>query len=254
MAIVTLDPVQTDTADITLSNGNLTAFGKQSGTQQYQFTEATNPISGKCYWETFWNLWSVPASGTVIGLAPYNYEHNGTIGSVLGINANCAGYRCGGTAPGATFFYIDNTGFESMPAWAQGNTVQVAVDASGQNFWGNVNNANNWNSSGGTASPGAGTGGYGLSALSGIMYPTFQIDGTIAYEFTVNFGATPFAYTPPTGFSGLSTPGAATLMGQAMLHVISDGERVVREWFRPKPRPKLYLPPKLQLILPEAYA
>jgi hypothetical protein len=80
-----------------------------------------------------------------------------------------------------------------------GNTLCVAVDYGAKLIWFRTNNGN-WNNSG-TANPATGTGGISFSGLSGTMYPAISCSNYYGTS-VANFGATTFAQTVPSGFSG----------------------------------------------------
>ena len=246
MTIVTFDPAQIASTDIALSNGNLTALELAAHAFQYQTASATLALAAaKVYFEIYWNTWTTPAAATQIGLAAYNPGGTAYQSQALGNFTGTAAWRC--DPPSNTFWYVNNSGFNSIPTWSQGNTCQVAIDGSAQLFWGQVSGTSGWNA--GAGNPALGTGGYSFSVLgTGVLYPTVQFDNTIFYEATANFGGSTFAYAVPAGFAGIGT-GAGSLMPRACLRILNDGKRFVREWIKEKER-TIYLPPKPRLILP----
>jgi hypothetical protein len=79
-----------------------------------------------------------------------------------------------------------------------GQTACVAIDFDHSTIWVR-NNSGNWNGSG-TANPATNTGGFGVSTLfSSGGYPVFACGS--AASAVVNFGASAFTFTVPSGFS-----------------------------------------------------
>ena len=230
MGIVTFDSAQIAATDIALSNGNLTALELSSRVGQYQSVSANAAIAAaKIYFEIYWNTWSPPVGSTTIGLAPYDTGGIAGQSEVIGNTTGTAGWRC--NPPSNTFWYVNNSGFNSIPQWGQGNTCQVAIDCGAQLFWGQVSGTSGWNAGG---NPVTGSGGYSYSVLgTGVLYPIVQFDNTILYEATANFGGTSFTYSPPSGFSAFGSS-AALLMSQICLR-----ERLKALWL-PKRRRLLF--------------
>lgn len=247
MAAVTFNPSATD-AYITLSNGNLSAQESTlEDTDEFEWTLATAPITGKCYWEVVWTAFSLGAStGPALGLAG-SLSNTG----LLGFEPGTMGWRNGGTGTGETFLYTANGNFINVQPWAQAQICQMAFDTTAQLLWVNVNNGN-WNN--GTGTPIGEVAGYSFAAISGPLYMTVGFDDTgQGNSVTANFGASAFIYAPPAGFVGLSSlASTGSLMGQACLRVIQDGKKIVREWLKPKSK-TIYLPSR-KLILPARFA
>lgn len=245
MTVVTLDPNWLD-ASLTLSNGNLTAT-ETSGTadNQYLITESTSPIpaSTKTYLEVTLNHFTNDSNPFQVGCGPFHTALDTLIGNVTGT----FGWRQD-TGPD-NFLYVNNSGFLSMPVFSQGNVLGMAFDlTANMNFWGRIGSGV-WNNSG-TNNPTTNTGGFSISVLTGSLYFVAALSGdspaTAGQQITVNFGATAFANSAPSGFSGFSqAPAASTLLGaQACLRITREGKRLWREWLKVK-RPIIYLPRKL---------
>lgn len=92
-------------------------------------------------------------------------------------------------------------GLYDVPALipVNGNTMQLCFDTTAGKVWFGKNNTFDGN-------PAAGTGGYVLPAGTTAVYlmagMTPITTGTPT-QFTANFGATAFTYTPPSGFTGM---------------------------------------------------
>jgi hypothetical protein len=77
-----------------------------------------------------------------------------------------------------------------------GNIGCVAYDIGNGTIWFRTNGGN-WNNSG-TSNPATNTGGISLLFGSSVYPAAALYDATD--QITVNFGATAYAFTPPTGF------------------------------------------------------
>lgn len=154
---------------ITLSGGNLSA----SQTATSALVRATlGKSSGKWYWEV------LPTSAAnLIGIA----RASASLTQWCGQNTNSWGYY---SADGR--IYTNNSPGSTNAAYASGNVIGLALnmDAGTLTFYKN-----------GVAQP------YGVSGLTGTIYPAWGDNS--ADSCTANFGASPFAYTPPTGFTAL---------------------------------------------------
>jgi hypothetical protein len=95
----------------------------------------------------------------------------------------------------------------TVNTWTTGDVLGIAVDRTQSNdtFWFRVNGGN-WNNSG-SADPATNTGGitgYGNLTGRAALYPSVKTEASVS-TFTLNAGKSAWAYTPPSGFSGLDT-------------------------------------------------
>ncbi len=179
----TLNPLD-KAASIVLSNGNLRAT---AGDVTWASVRATNAkSSGKWYLEAT----SINStSNLVFGLA----NSTQSLASYLGDSNNSVGYYTG------TGTIKQNTSVLATAAsWASANDVaEIAVDLDAHLFWARKAGGS-WNGTG--ADPAAGTG--GVSILSGTLYPAVSVFTSVGPDaIQVNFGATAFTGTVPSGFS-----------------------------------------------------
>jgi hypothetical protein len=180
----TLNPSDKD-ANVTLSNGNLR--GTAASVATWAIARATSSkSSGKWYYEaTSINA----ASNLILGLA----NSTQALASYLGDSVNSVGYY---TAAGTI---KQNTSILATAAiWSSANDVaEIAVDLTSHLFWARKAGGS-WNGTG--ADPAAGTG--GVTILSGTLFPAVSVfDSTGPDAIQINFGATAFTGTVPTGFS-----------------------------------------------------
>ena len=176
-------------ANVTLSNGNLTAIG--STTADGAVRSSNSQSSGsKVYFEVSW----VTATGTAdtgCGIA--------TSSAALGsIGSSSTGGLMVYTATGNIWF---NGSSLSLSVGQVGTrSICFAVDLVNSQIWVR-RDSDNWNNSG-TANPSTNTGGINISALfptnNAFAVATFQ--GT-TQQATINFGASAFSFTVPSGFS-----------------------------------------------------
>jgi hypothetical protein len=99
------------------------------------------------------------------------------------------GYRTGNI--------YSHAGAPAAPTVANGDIMGVAYDSATRTAW--FRNASGWLNSG---DPVAGTNGLQLTAGVTPDIPALGFDSQAATT-TINFGASAFAYTPPTGFSAI---------------------------------------------------
>lgn len=165
-------------AGMTLSGGNLTTDGGDSGTVRATIGKS----SGKWYWEI--TVGTPPERDIGIALATHDL-------SVF----------CGGTGESWAYYggdgevYHDDPGTAHGVTFGSGDVVGVALDMDSGKVWWRVNGT--WQS----GDPATGTT-PAFSGLTGTMYPC--IGGGDNGIATANFGASAFANTPPSGFVGLS--------------------------------------------------
>ena len=172
-------------AAITLSGGDLTAT--HSGGIDQMVRATIGKSSGKWYWEL-----------TSVGMA---LEPNSTYGICkltdsinfqpgYGVDSYALANGYGQTLH--DFITLSFGGFASYTTALTDDTVTVGIaldmDAGTLTFY--YNNVSQ---------------GVAFTGLSGTFYPCVGASGGYTLATTANFGATPFTYTPPVGFSGLHT-------------------------------------------------
>jgi hypothetical protein len=177
-------------ANITLSNGNLSI--STTTTVDSGVRSTTSITTGaKVYFEITWFITSSGAD-TSCGIA--------TSAAVLG--------SMGSTTLGGLFVYPAGSVYFNgasqpfaIPAPGSGGIYCLAIDLVNSRAWVRLNNGN-WNNSG-TANPTTNVGGVDISGLfpanaAFVAMTTQQVLSPLA---TVNFGASSFSYTVPSGFA-----------------------------------------------------
>jgi hypothetical protein len=178
-AAVTFDPSNNFLA---LSGGNLIATEGASGWQSVRGT--VSQTTGKYYAE--FDL-SGGAASSIYGVV----EASAALNIYAGSGTDSIGNNEGSVYQnGSVIATTQSSG--SLPV-----TWQMAVDVGAGLIWWNMNNGN-WNNSG-TADPATGAGGISMS-LSGALFPALSIFNPSSVQNTVNFGATSYVFTPPSGF------------------------------------------------------
>lgn len=171
-------------ANITLSNGNLTATpgGSLSG---YGMVRATNSHnSGKLYFEVKCNTSAGP-NYAQIGIAP----SSSSLSEYPGYDSVSYGYyQQNGDK------YNNATGVAFGSSYTAGDIIGVAVDLTNGYVWFAKNNT--WQASG---NPSGGTN-PAYSGLSGSYFPALGVYQS-GSNFTGNFTSAEQSYSPPTGFS-----------------------------------------------------
>lgn len=168
-------------AVIALSGGNLIAT--HSGTTGFANVRAVTPVtSGLCYAEL------TITSGTaniMFGLAE----------SGMSLTAQ-PGFT---TTTSHCYWYADAVYFNSATVTnmvGSGTLVQIALNKNTNRIW--YRRGGNWNNNV-SADPSTGVGGFDISAMGATLYPFVGIF-TDTNSATVNFGATAYTGTPPSGF------------------------------------------------------
>ncbi|MDD4376517.1 MAG: SPRY domain-containing protein [Clostridia bacterium] len=192
-------------SNVVLSNGNLTMYTPQ-GFSNGNVRANTNITSGKKYWEIKYNSGNYPA----IGIANINAPLNGT-GAFSG-NVARLYYLDGKLYPGSITYGAEFT---------VGDVISIALnmDTGVVRFYKN-----------GVSQDDAFTD--IKDTLGDTIYPYVSFAGTDPCTITANFGATPFAYPIPDGYTALDggTPPAidvsinsiiASATNQAIMPVIT---------------------------------
>jgi endoglucanase len=194
-------------ASIVITNNGLTAASVGGVAQSVR--SSTSKSSGKVYFEALLN--SV-TNDIAIGIA--NAAFNLAAPLELGSDANGVGYY---PVSPAQYVYVNNIGTGAGNADVSGAIVSIAIDLTAKLFW--VTSpairafGNTWNSSA-TANPATGVGGVNISALAaGPYFVTFN-DDIGGASATLNFGASTFSRTVPSGFSGWDAQVSTTVPGQ----------------------------------------
>lgn len=174
-------------SNITLSGGNLTAAQSTNTYHAVRCDESRS--SGKWYWEV--TIDAMTAGGWV-GLADATASMTaGAGGGGLHLGPNAVGL---GIFNGGIYFngseIFDGAGFSA------GQIVGIAWDADAKTVQFYKNGVAFGSAVTSTNMPSSGT-----------LYPCVWGQNTAgAMQFTANFGATAFTYTPPVGYSGLDEP------------------------------------------------
>lgn len=176
----TLNPSDKSAA-VTLSNGNLTMA---TSTADVGVRSTSGKSSGKIYIE-------VTQGTTAVTVMQWGVA---TIGDTLdgaGFTANSWGYI---QSTGNKIHSGSGAAYGS--SWVQANVLMLALDMdNGKIWWGK---SGTWASSG---DPAAGTNA-AYTGLTGTLYLMLGTNNSGSTSMTVNFGASAFTYTPPSGFSG----------------------------------------------------
>jgi hypothetical protein len=186
------------TANVVLSNGNLTAdVGSATGHQGVR--SIGGRASGKFYFEiTVVN--HQYNQGQTIGIATSTTSLPGlTTGANPGAGGSAMLILNSGSAP----IYVNGSNVGDLAlSVANGDVACVAVDLINQRIWFRSNN-NNWNNDA-SANPATNVNGKDISAVFAsatayaVLAGNFVAGGGMV--MTANFGGTAFAYTPPSGF------------------------------------------------------
>jgi hypothetical protein len=176
-------------ADITLSNGDLTAQSNGSGSGFYSIARSmTSKSAGKVYFEVTAGARTAAGDYAAIGLATATSVLDEP-GNLLGTGANddTAYY-----ADGNVWFSGNNT---PLSAYGVGAIIGCAIDLSAGKGWFSLNGVFE------SGDPAAGTGEHFTFTAGASLFASFNflVGGTDTT--TANFGATAFNASPPTGFS-----------------------------------------------------
>jgi hypothetical protein len=185
---VTMDPAHS-TANITLSGGNLVVTGGGSATLSDNVRSTASHATGKYYCEF----------GITTDLGGQHHGQ-GLVNGTFTIGANYVGSTNNGvggyTGALGQFILINAANVAAIGSVLTGGTVGMAVDLTAHLVWFTIDGST-WTS----GSPSGGTGGVDISALGAVaLFPAVDIGGP-GNVTTVNFGATTYVYTRPTGFS-----------------------------------------------------
>lgn len=177
--------------DITLTNGNLTAT-QNGGSANHAMGKSDTAITTaqKKYWEiTVVAVATIWGSGLVDSTAV-----SFPSGDFLGGFANTLGYYSNGEV------YNNFTVIANYATFTTGDVICLAVDFANTKIWWRVNNGN-WNNNG-TNDPATNTGGLSFGPLftAGDVNPAYDVF-TTSGQNTLNAGALPTAFTPPSGFT-----------------------------------------------------
>ena len=183
-------------AGVTYSNGNLSVSGNTKGTKEVR-TVASH-ATGAWYWEVTVTAGDPNSDNGGLGIMDASFSNNA---KYLGSAADSLGFGYGN--PYATQWWITWPGVTLSPspppassAVSQGVVYMLALDMDAGDFWaGQDGTWYNGGDPGSHQNPVAT--GLGGSIYSGV---TFYPNSTNA--FTANFGASPFKYAVPTGFTG----------------------------------------------------
>jgi hypothetical protein len=192
----TANPLDTRATALTYRNGNLTLVGATSNAH----TRSTiGPTSGKWYWEI-----------TCLSTSP-NFHHGASSGNVqnapsgadfLGAYANEWGYWPNTSGTNTAYWRTNGAGpvYGDLPRAVQNDVMMFALDIDNGKIYAGINGV--WFKSG---NPAAGTNALSTNIPTNgtPVFPHFmQYDSG---GISINFGQRAWAYTPPQGFSALTT-------------------------------------------------
>jgi hypothetical protein len=184
-----LNPVNTS-PNIALSNGYLTATQTGSSVQATSCS-VTSHSSGKFFASAHMDH-VVTLDFAAFGIKS---PSSGT-GNALGgaDNASVGFYN------GDATVYVNNASIGTIATYAQGDTVDMAVDFDHSTIWYRINGGN-WNNSG-TANPATNTGGFSFSAIvASAPFCAALLLFNAPDAWTINFGGGAYPFAPPAGFS-----------------------------------------------------
>jgi hypothetical protein len=184
-------------AGVAYSNANLSIAS--TATTTLNVRTVIGHATGKWYWEITATGGDGVSNGGGLGIVDANFPNNA---SYIGVAGNPSGLSFGYGSSNATTWWMTWTGatISTSPppatsAVKAGNVYTFALDMTAGKLW--VGQNGTWYNAGnpGTALNPAATG------ISGTVYPGVTFYGSSINAFTANFGASPFAYTVPAGFT-----------------------------------------------------
>jgi hypothetical protein len=201
-------------SNYTLTNGGLSIY-RPGATQSYVLGDM--PISyGKFYWEV--TVTTLASNYPRIGIAgsdpeQFNNYPGGNSGTSARVWAGAGGSNLAGISPTTTGALFGTGGSNSTNVtftgfYSQGDIVMFALDKDNNKLW--VGKNGTWYTDTSTTTTSAAiannTAAAAFNDLGMIneVYPAIFCNQT-ADRFTMNFGQTPFAYTPPTGFKTINS-------------------------------------------------
>jgi hypothetical protein len=178
-------------SNVVLSNANLT-LTVSSG--EGSALSTTSLSTGKVYFEVTWNTPGSGSADTAVGIANSSFR-----------TAKEPGYDDGGNAIGAlnnNEIAINSSSKGNWSIVSANDVTAFAVDLGNTLFWAkDITESGNWNANG-SANPATGVGGITFSSLgAGPFFVAIGAFPSGTGQLTVNFGATSFTGTVPSGFS-----------------------------------------------------
>jgi len=187
-AAVTLNPSDKH-ANVTLSGGDLTSTNT---TTRGNVRSTTSKSSGKFYFEL---LLTTGSNG---------YDHcvgvaNSTASLTTGPGGS-GGAHSVGQYGGDANIYINNASVGTGTTCTVTNRMCVAVDFDNNRIWYRTNSGN-WNNNA-SNDPATNTGGVSIASITGPFFVIVSVENSGGGNgvSTINFGATAFTYTAPSGF------------------------------------------------------
>lgn len=181
-------------ATLTLSGGNLTATATSTAGNGANARSTTSHASGQYYFEG-----TLPASSGIggLGLSLFNASEPNT--NYSGQTNNSLGVYPFATVVVAVYINgapVVTLGTHSMFPQTIGVSVNISAKRAyftwdGTNWYGDTANTTN-------ADPVAGTHGLDISAITGALLAGVEVDNS-GESATINFGATSYAFTSPSG-------------------------------------------------------
>jgi hypothetical protein len=181
------DPAKSNPS-VALSNGGLTATGTVAGFTGAIGTPVLYQSSGKLYYELTTGTISA-IHGDTVGI---QNSSAGVTATFPGATANGIGYIADGRV------LLNGALLTTIQTFTSSNVICIATDLVDDEIWFRVGSGN-WNNSG-TANPATDTGGISLSGLSAGPYVPIATTDAVGDSYTVNFGATSYAESVPSGF------------------------------------------------------
>src|SRR5262245_23838933 len=190
----TLNPSD-KSANITLSNGDLTATTTVGSVSNVRSVASYS--SGKYYFEV-----TIPAGS------------NGSYSHGIGVANSTASLSAGPGSPDtnsvclfqgdATIYAAGASTGVSDGSYGNGDVISVAVDMGNSRIW-YRKNGGDWNANPAN-NPATNTGGADISAVSKPWFAIFEVlNDASSSSLTVNFGATAYTYTAPSGFGNMTS-------------------------------------------------
>jgi len=167
---------------------NLTATNTSNATAAVRSTTAQS--TGKFYVEFLIGS-TFSGSNAAVGMANSTQSLSAFFGSS---GNNSFGYFANGN------IYLNGGFTTTIQTYSTGHRIAMAVDVGAEKVWfKNLTTSSNWNNSG-TDNPATGTGGFSFAAATGSYFVGGSTSNTND-QFTVNFGASSFTGSLPSGFS-----------------------------------------------------